>query len=437
MSLIDKVLSRRGFLVGSAGATLALPFLPSLMSRGRADGSGGACPKRAIFVFTANGQREEHWLPAPRSDWNVVDAAANVREVDLTAGTGPISTIMAEPFDALRSKLLILRGLDNMRFNLGGHEVPGMLSGWARNKDDPDYRSSITIDRVLARSSAVYPFEPPARSVHMLTKPRNMSPTSISQILDAGGAVQRVPHRESVEALYDDLFGTFVEMGDPLAEARRGLRVRTVDRIRQQYEGLRDHSRISSEDRRRLTSHIEHLNAVEARLGATSGAACTLPSRPSDLDLMDEMNLPQTTRDAIDTIVAGIRCDRTRVVTLMLCGGSDIRSSAYLPTGSTSTNHHTLSHDAKYQEGPRAELGLVNRWYGDQVAYLLSQLDVEEDPATGATYLDNTLVYWGNEDGCNRGDAHWTNNMPVMLAGGLSGHFRTGRYIDYRAVTGP
>ena len=59
-----------------------------------------------------------------------------------------------------------------------------------------------------------------------------------------------------------------------------------------------------------------------------------------------------------------------------------------------------------------------------------------EDPTTGATYLDNSIVYWGNEDGCNNGDAHHQMGMPVLLAGSAGGYFKTGRYIDYRTIDG-
>ena len=55
---------------------------------------------------------------------------------------------------------------------------------------------------------------------------------------------------------------------------------------------------------------------------------------------------------------------------------------------------------------------------------------VVEDPNTGETLLDNTLVMFSNEDGV-AWDVHEGGAMPVFLAGGGS-FLNTGRYVDYR-----
>jgi hypothetical protein len=424
--------SRRHFLRGAAGAALALPFLPSLSRSGHA----AAPPRRFIFVFSANGQQPVNWLPQGTADWKTVDAPRHVREVSLTGQTGPISTVLGAEFSPLRGKLLLLRGLDFVRFNYAGHVPTGPLSGWARDRKNASWKTGQTVDQMLASSSQVYPSEPPLRLLNILMKPKFQSPTSVSNALVSGQLQTDVPHLTSIRAVYDKLFGSFADTGDPRADQRRALRTRTTDKLRAQYQALRAHPRLSGFDRQQLDGHISHLAAIESRLMASAPRACGKPAGRTELDLDDENNLPQATRDAIDLTVAGIKCDRTRVVTLMLCGGSDIRKSPYLAGGSPG-GHHGLSHDAAHEVAPRQALARINQWYGQQVAYLLSQLDQVEDQSTGATYLDNSLVYWGNEDGCNQRDAHWTSNMPVLLAGSCGGHFRTGRYLDYRSVTGP
>ena len=86
-------------------------------------------------------------------------------------------------------------------------------------------------------------------------------------------------------------------------------------------------------------------------------------------------------------------------------------------------------------DGPREALGFINNWYAKQVAYFLQKLDaLIEDPTTGRTYLDNSIVYWGNEDGCNDYDAHVQSCMPVALWGSAGGQLPTGRYLDYRQI---
>ena len=45
----------------------------------------------------------------------------------------------------------------------------------------------------------------------------------------------------------------------------------------------------------------------------------------------------------------------------------------------------------------------------------------------GTTYLDNSLVYWGNELGFN----HIGYSVPCLLAGSAGGFIKPGRYLDY------
>ena len=54
----------------------------------------------------------------------------------------------------------------------------------------------------------------------------------------------------------------------------------------------------------------------------------------------------------------------------------------------------------------------INAWIASEVfAKLLAKLDVPE--MGGTTYLDNSLVYWGNELGFN----HIAYSVPCLLAG--------------------
>ena len=56
---------------------------------------------------------------------------------------------------------------------------------------------------------------------------------------------------------------------------------------------------------------------------------------------------------------------------------------------------------------------------------VLEGLDVEE--SIGRTFLDNSVVFWGNELGMN----HLNWSVPALLVGGAGGRLQPGRYIDY------
>jgi hypothetical protein len=411
--------SRRRFLAGLGGLTLSLPLLPSLERVSHAEPL--VSPKRFIFVFTSNGQRPKHWYPAGPQGWTVRSATEHVREASL-AGSGGISTVLGPEFDPVREKLLLLRGLDFIRREGGGHVAPAPLNG---RLVDP----AVTIDQVLAQSSKVYPTPPPVRSVHMLVKQAYQAETSVS-IANSGP----VPADLSLPVTYNRLFGDYVDDVDPLAAQRAALKMTVMDRVRGEYEALRQSPRLGAEDRQRLQDHMEMLQDLQARIAAASNVTCTKPGQPEGLDAGVDGNLPAMTTMSIDLLVSAIRCDRTRVATLMLCPGTDLRDFSFLP-GGPSGDHHGLSHAAPFDSVAEDALGFIDNWYGKQVADLLTKLDVVEDPTTGATYLDNSIVYWGNEDGCNGFDAHEHMGMPVLLAGSGGGTLKTGRYVDYREVS--
>ena len=102
--------------------------------------------------------------------------------------------------------------------------------------------------------------------------------------------------------------------------------------------------------------------------------------RPADPDAAKPANLPALTTMNIDLLVAAILCDRTRVATLMLCPGTDLRSFVYLPGGPIG-EHHGISHDV-YDPAKTIADGkpaTINHWYAQQVADLLTKLNVVED----------------------------------------------------------
>jgi hypothetical protein len=406
-----------------------MPFMPSLLRTSAA--AAPARPKRFIHLFTSNGQRPQNWYPSSPQDWKVLSASGNdyAREAPLT-GPDAISLVLGSEFAPLKPKLLLVRGLDFIQRAKDGHQVGATLGGFLDQR-------RVSIDQVMAYSNKVYPTAPPIgapRSVQLLIQGAQ-SATSVSTTKE--GTI--IDHQVSPAATFDTLFKSLDVTGqrDAALDAKRAaLELRVVDQVKSQYDALRNDARLGSEDRQRLEAHAAYIRDLEARLMSTgSGVSCMKPGRPVDPRLDDSNALPDITTTNIDLLVAAIRCDRTRVATLMLCPGTDLRSFTYLPGGPIG-EHHGISHEV-YSPGKEiadGQLARINNWYAKQVADLLTKLDVVEDPITGATYLDNSIVYWGNEDGCNNGDAHAHMGMPVLLAGSAGGYFKTGRYLDYRNV---
>jgi hypothetical protein len=411
-------IARRRFLLGIGGVTLALPLLPSLTGESFA-GSAPKKAKRFVFLFTSNGQRPENWYPADPSNWT--DRAANVREASLSQYRGGMSRVFGPEFDSLLPKMVLFRGLDSVNSTGGGHNAATPLNA-------SRVLPFTTIDQVLAQSSKVYQSAPPVRSVHLLVKQAFQSATSVS----VDGSLESVEHQTSTAAAYQKLFGGFVPPDDSVGKQRIALRQSVLDSVRDEYDVLRESSRLGADDRARLENHMDLIADLRDRIGAT-GAQCALPRDPGEIGLESDDNLLAATDAHIDMLTAAFACDRTRVATLMLCPGTDLRDFGSF--GGPSGDHHAISHDAVYNPDSADALGYINNWYAKRVASFLSKLDsIVEDPDTGATLLDNSIVYWGNEDGCNGYDAHPGWAMPTMLAGGGGGAIQTGRYIDYRTI---
>ena len=63
----------------------------------------------------------------------------------------------------------------------------------------------------------------------------------------------------------------------------------------------------------------------------------------------------------------------------------------------------------------------------------LSARSARRIPEGKGTMLDNTLVVWGSEIGT--GYTHAFQNIPFVLAGGLAGSVKTGRFLNYPNTT--
>jgi hypothetical protein len=257
----------------------------------------------------------------------------------------------------------------------------------------------------------------------MMVKADSQAGSTVSTSLD----LTWVQHETNTAVTYQRLFGDYDDAADVEAMQRRALDRSLVDRVTDDYDRLRKSPRLGAEDRQSLESHMALLADLEARLGAPL-TSCVKPDDPGKLPTVQDGQLEAATRTNLDLLVAAFRCDRTRVATVMLCPSTDLRTFGFAggPTG----QHHAIDHSSN-QDYRRSSLLFINRWYAKQVAYLLTKLD-EVDPSTGRTYLDDTIVYWGNEDGCNP-NSHHQYSMPVLLAGG-TGTLRTGRYLDYRQI---
>jgi hypothetical protein len=121
----------------------------------------------------------------------------------------------------------------------------------------------------------------------------------------------------------------------------------------------------------------------------------------------------------ISLIKLAFEWDLTRVVAFTLSGASS--GQRWSSQGITSA-HHSLEHS-----GETAQLNLIDSYFSQKYADLLSALESIDDGG-GQTGLYNSVVLLGQE--CWSDGGHYMRDIPYVVAGNAGGAFEPGRIID-------
>lgn len=406
-------LSRRAVLKGAAGASLLLPWLPSL---GHAQPTS---PKRFFALLNYSGCDPTMFFPSATTT-RVSDELYSTR---LASIGGPLSTALGTRLDAFRAKLNIYRGLDIVTSggdSGNGHSNTHALVGSRRlvyGDYEPDTMPGqcASIDCVLARARAFYPSTP---MVAALRGQADQDTQGMSYDRSATGQQVRVPYDKSPTALFNKVF-TGAMMPAPTSPTRSRFDVgkaTIVDRVLGDFRRLRDSNRLSSEDRARVEQYVEHMHSLQQRLQVPDptqpAVACQAPTLRSTSSAVGDQR-PVADREAFmrnmaDVIIAAFACDATRL------GALSMKDWALL-------HNHPASLGMNYVR----EIQFAVEFF----EYVLRRMDgfVETD---GKTMLDNSVVLWANEN-CDA-DAHRSWSLPTITAGSAGGRLQTGWLLDYR-----
>ena len=406
---MSRVLSRRHILGGGAAA-IALPFLDAMQPRlARAD-QAADIPRRMLFYFVPNGVHMPAWFPT------------------MSGEQLSLSPILAPGLAGLEEKLLVIRGLANRPaiVPVAGDHARGtgsFLTCRTVNKSEGDaIYNGISVDQVVAPhlcGGALFP------SLQLGIDGGGSvgacdSGYSCAYIRNISWAGPTTPLGKIVspQVLFDRIFAGYDPELDAAARARRrAYRTSVLDYALDDATSLR--GRLGVRDRLKLDEYLTGVRDLEQRIAdADAELGCAAPDRPpNDVTYVEHVALNT------DLMALAFTCDLSRVTSFMLGNGSSYRGFSFLGVGGA---HHELSHHGGDVE-KQAGLQTINTWEVEQLGNLLRALDsvVEAD---GSTLLDNTLVYFSSE--IADGDSHQHDDLPVLLAGGLQGAVRTGRFLD-------
>jgi hypothetical protein len=136
--------------------------------------------------------------------------------------------------------------------------------------------------------------------------------------------------------------------------------------------------------------------------------------------------MPKLSHMQIDLLVSALANDMARLASLQFTNSVGNARMRWL---GVDEGHHTLSHDPDLNEESQAKLTKINRWFCEQLLYLVQSLADTPEPGGDGSLLDNTTIVWTNELG--KGNSHTHNDIPFLLVGGGLG-FRMGRSLNFK-----
>jgi hypothetical protein len=387
----SRQLSRRVVLKG-LGATVALPWLESIGAAADAAASKAA-PKRFAFLFFGDGIHPPEW-------WS--------RGEGSTLELGPAFAAL----NPVKSKVNFIHGLKHPGGVCDGHAkgAAGILSG-THPHGGREIHAAASLDQLLAKRmgdatalpSLVLACERPISGYH-----ESGYSMMYASHVSWSSPVAPVPAELYPSLAFDSLFES------------KGSRshASVLDHVTEQ---LRDVTRNASRsDKARIEEYASSIREVEGRLarlqakdgdGASKAIRAHRPANglPNRLDVHARL--------MCDIIALAFQTDRTRIATMLLTNNLSGQQYPFLGFQGV---HHGYSHNWQGKE-----FAAIARFWVEQYAYLLGKLAATREG--DGTVLDNSCIVMANE----QWTAHTTERVPLLMAGGLGGAFRTGRSLDF------
>ncbi len=395
-------IGRRTFLRG-AGATLALPWFPSLAPR-------TPPPRRLLVMVTPNGMLPSAWRPEPAAD-----------------GRGWIPSFTLEPLAPHVAHVSVLTGLANRgSFSGDGHyaKVAPLLTGaQIRRTGGRDLWNGVSMDQVAARALGGATLLP---SLELGCDPiypvEDMGYSTVYGGHIAWSAPDRPMLKEIVpRQVFERLFRSSALREDP-------ARASVLDAVRRDSRRLA--ARLDTRDRRKLEEYEDAVRALELRIDAAARATpaqATIapvqappPGVPGDFATHVALML--------DLIALAFRTDATRVITFLT--GNEVSGRDFAFVEGCAGNFHEFSHHEGKPE-KQEPYRRINRWHVAQFAGLLDRLLAIEEG--DGTLLDHSMLVFASA--MSDGNAHSPHDLPVLLAGGGGGSLAPGRLVASPADT--
>ena len=416
-------LTRRSFLTGAL-STLTLPLLVSAVPRAsralaarQLDAAATNPPKRFIVFYIPNGLH-----PGAFPNDGVINGVPS-------GSTDFALPPVLAPLAPYRSSMLLMNSLANIAATIGGNGdhargTCAMLTCTTAAANATPV-ANTSIDQIIANTlGGSYPIA----SLQLGTDPSDLSgqcdlnySCTYTSVLSWKDSQTPLTNLTSAAAMFKRMFGGSGSNSPELLGQRNSMLDYATQDIQLLNRGLQ------AADQQKLDEYLTGLRALEQQINfATS---CSAGGTPVDSPVYGNH-----VQQMLDTLVLGLKCNISPVITFMLGNGQSNRTYSFLNYNGQplSDGHHTLTHDGDATDTYN-QLALLETWEMQQFAYLISRL--QSTPDTSGTLYDNTLLMLSSELG--HGEDHNHTNLPVILAGGAHTQsvFTPGRYVQAAANT--
>lgn len=414
----SRAVTRRAVLRG-LGASVALPFMPSLHASPRAAEIAMAAalpglpashtpPTRLACLFFPNGVDVKNWK-----------AQGSGKNMQLSKTLAPLNDF--------KENMTVFEGLAHENAKKGdGHYVKtaSWLSGEVvRKTRGEDIRAGVSMDQIIAKTVGA---NDPIQSLVLGVEPtKSRVDTNVGFTTLYGGhvswssPVMPSPKEVFPRQAFDRLFSVSLNQ-----RANASI----LDAVLRDANALR--GRIAAKDRQTLDDYLESVREVERRVEAASANAKTTKSgapvypkgvKPPEeglpQDKVDHMNL------MMDLMILAFQTNKTRVATFMFGNAVSNMNMNFLD--GVKGGHHSISHHGNNQQ--QVDMyQKINTFHVEMFARMLKRMsDVEEGDGT---LLDHSMILYGS--GLSDGNRHQSNNLPIILAGGEKIGLNQGRVVS-------
>jgi hypothetical protein len=404
MFISKTALPRRTFLRG-LGATIALPFLESMVPAATSLSQAAATPRTRLgCIYFPHGAIMNKWTP------------------DGEGSSFEFSEIL-QPLKPFQDRLNIISDLRHaLAYGSGAtanhnRSAASFLSG-AHAKVGAQAHLGVTVDQVAAQKIGQ---DTPLPSIELMIEGTSLNcgdglSCSYRDTISWQGPTSPLPMQNNPQVVFERLFGD----GNTSAQrkARRQQSLSLLDSVTQEAATLQ--RKLPAADRSRLDQYLNDVREIERRVeqaGEQVSDDLAVPSAPTGVpsDVEEHIKL------MYDLQVLAWQAEITRVSTLLLA--KELSNSVY-PKSGVRDAFHVLSHHSNVQEN-KDRFAVLNRYHVTLFAYFLEKL--RATPDGDGTLLDHSLVLYGS--GMSDGNQHNHTDLPVILAGGASGRLKGGRHL--------